>query len=150
SLATLYDSLPKLYLSRQKVDCPFAKYPQVLAAVREKYAGKKTDELDGLKIFLDNSSWILFRGSGNSPEFKVFAESSNQHHATQLGNQGLDLVKKVLTEVNEPSMAEDSLGVFAAMGKFPKQVGQVLHDMATEHVPASCNLVSNIVVSGMG
>lgn len=151
TLSELYDSLPKFYQSRLKIDCAFDKYPQVLQAVKDKYLSKKIDDLDGLKVYLDTDSWILFRGSGNSPEFKVFAESKNEHLARELGNQGLDLVKKVLTK-EQPVMgiAGDSLGVLAAIGKFPKQVHQVLSEMPLQHVPTSCNLVHNIVVSGMG
>lgn len=151
SMADLYDSLPKLYLSRQKVDCSFDKYPQVLEAVRNRFTSKRIDETDGVKVFLDGDEWILFRGSGNSPEFKIFAQSNTEMAANKLGNEGLALVKSVITRhVSTTGIGQDSKNVFAAMGKFPDQVSQVLTEMPLQHVPASCNLVSNIVVSGMG
>jgi glucose/mannose-6-phosphate isomerase len=151
TLAELYDSLPRLYLSRQKVDCAFNKYSQVLEAVRQRYESKRIDDTDGLKVFLEDDDWILFRGSGNSPEFKVFAQSGNEVLANKLGNEGIALVKSVITKHQAPSgLGQDSKNVFAAMSKFPEQVAQVLTEMPLQHVPTSCNLVSNIVVSGMG
>lgn len=151
TLTELYDSLPKLYLTRQKVDCPFAKYDQVLAAVRQKFASKKIEDLDGLKVHMTPDEWVLFRGSGNSPEFKIFAESPNEKRSLRLGNEGLDLVRSVITKSHQSTGAGgDSLGVLAAIGMLPKQVHQVLTEMPLQHVPVNCNLVNNIVVSGMG
>lgn len=44
----------------------------------------------------------------------------------------------------------DTLKVGSSIDQFPDQVNQVIHEMATETLPANCSLVDNIVVSGMG
>ncbi|MBI3397254.1 hypothetical protein HY045_02145 [Candidatus Woesebacteria bacterium] len=54
--------------------------------------------MDGLKIWLDEKTWILFRSSSNAPEFRVFVESPSEEKSKQLLQQGLDLVRKVISE----------------------------------------------------
>jgi len=150
-LSQLYDSLPKYFQYREKIDCAFDKYPSILQRVKERYQGQHLEELDGLKIIFPNDSWLLFRGSGNAPEFKVFAESKSLQDANKLGQQGLALVKSIITHIRHlPGLGTDSLGVYAAIGKFPDQCQQVLSEMPLQIIPSECNLVDNIVVSGMG
>lgn len=96
SLSQLIGELPRFFLYRTKVDCPWEKDNEVLAAAKAKFKGIKTEELDGLKIWTDNTTWVLFRSSQNAPEFRVFAEAKTQEEATKLGEDGIKLVKEVI------------------------------------------------------
>lgn len=98
SLKQLVGELPRFYLYRTKVDCPWELDQKVLKAAKEKFKGIKIEELDGLKIWLDETTWILFRPSANAPEFRVFAEAKTQNQATQLGEDGIKLVKEVISK----------------------------------------------------
>lgn len=95
-LEQLVDELPKFYLYRTKVDCPWELDLKVLQAAKEKFKSKKIEELDGLKIWVDESTWILFRASANAPEFRVFAEAKSEKEARKLGEDGIKLVKEVI------------------------------------------------------
>ncbi len=152
SLAQLYDSLPKYYLFRDKIDCPFAKYSQVLDAAREKYAARPINDLDGLKIDLGEDEWILFRGSGNAPEFRVFVQSPDEKRSQKLGREGIDLVRNLLHGVRPYAAIQrlDTLNILGSIRALPDQCAQVISEMAQAIVPSSCNLVNNIVISGMG
>lgn len=100
SLGQLVSELPKFYIYRTKVDCPWEKDEKVLERVKKEYKGIKTEEIDGLKIWVDNSTWILFRASQNAPEFRVFAESKTEKQARKLGEDGIKLVYETISAKN--------------------------------------------------
>lgn len=155
-LSSALKELPDLHILRDKVDCPFKLYDRIYAAVREKYSGFRIDVTDGVKVWLDNDQWLLFRGSGNAPEFRVFAESPDAHTTKSLFTSGMNLVRSVI----HPSLSEnashssnptaDSLGIYKSILAFPDQCDQVLREMSQQSIPTSCFLASNVVVSGMG
>lgn len=96
TLSGLTAELPALFISKAKVDCPAKLNQIILAAAAKTYSRYRVERLDGLKIWLDKSTWILFRPSSNSPEFRVFAESPFKRQADQLVADGLELVKTYL------------------------------------------------------
>ncbi|KKU79195.1 MAG: hypothetical protein UY06_C0028G0002 [Candidatus Amesbacteria bacterium GW2011_GWA2_47_70] len=157
SLSVLYDSLPKYYLFRDKIDCPFNRYDRVYNAVREKYSNRNINDLDGLKVDLGSSEWILFRGSGNAPEFRVFVQSSDEKNSLKLGHEVLSWVKSLLHRVEpspfgpgQGSTLFDSLHILDSITAIPDQCAQVISEVAQATVPPGCSLVNNIVISGMG
>lgn len=152
-LSTLYDSLPKLALFRDKIDCPFDKYDAIYSLAKEKYAQHRIEDIDGIKIYLSEDDWLLFRGSGNAPEFRIFAQSSSQQKADRLGQTGLQLVRSVIapyTDFQKTRTGSDSMSVFQSIKQFDEQCQQVIREIAAIQIPSSCSLVENIVVSGMG
>lgn len=102
SFSELVATLPKFYMSRTKVDCPSNLNPQILKVAKEKFSakggGEKVEELDGIKIWLDSKTWILFRPSSNAPEFRVFAESDQGNKSKKLLSDGIKLVKGVIAQ----------------------------------------------------
>ncbi|MFZ5366389.1 MAG: hypothetical protein ACOZBZ_03835 [Patescibacteria group bacterium] len=96
SLRELVSELPKFYLYKTKVDCPWELDEKVLREAKIRFQGIKIEEIDGLKIWLSNSTWILFRTSQNAPEFRVFCEAKSEKEARKLGEDGIELVKQVI------------------------------------------------------
>jgi len=153
SLSTLYFQLPQYYLYKDKIDCPMDKYTQIYIATRDKYADKQMDNTDGVKVALENDDWILFRASGNAPEFRVFVQSWDKSTAERLGQAGITWVKSLIYD--QPTSAlvpliTDSLHIKESIIEFPNQFKQVMEDIALQHVPSECMLVKNIVLAGMG
>ena len=95
-LSQLVGALPKFFIFKTKVDCPWKIVPLIINKAKEEFKGMKTEELDGLKIWVDKTNWILFRSSSNAPEFRVFTEASSQAEATKLGQKGIELVEEVI------------------------------------------------------
>ena len=149
-LSDLYSALPQFHLYREKIDCPFDNYDRIYSAVREKYSD--INDLDGIKVNLGHDEWILFRGSGNAPEFRVFVQSPDPNRAQRLGQEGLAFVKSQVYRVSPLRAASklDSLGIFESIQALPDQCAQVISEVSQQSIPASCSLVSNIVISGMG
>jgi phosphomannomutase/phosphoglucomutase len=95
TFSELVATLPKYYLARDKVEYEWSQKDKIIAAAKEQFKGEKVEDLDGLKIWLTGSSWILFRSSLNAPEFRVFVESQDKIEADNLLKQGLALVKEI-------------------------------------------------------
>jgi phosphomannomutase len=86
--------LPKFFLSKTKVDYKWELKDKILKEAKEEFQGEKVEEIDGLKIWLDSTTWILFRSSMNAPEFRVFAESDDEVKSKELLEKGINFVKK--------------------------------------------------------
>ncbi len=54
------------------------------------------DQTDGLRIFLENEEIVHFRPSGNAPELRCYAESSDQERSKILVSESLSRLKVVL------------------------------------------------------
>lgn len=91
TLRELIGEFPQLYLSRAKIDCPTNIYPTILESVKNKFKGI-IEDIDGIKIWKDDQSWLLFRPSSNAPEFRVFAEATTQDAALKLCEEGINFV----------------------------------------------------------
>ncbi|MFH1289234.1 MAG: hypothetical protein ABIH88_00755, partial [Patescibacteria group bacterium] len=100
SLKELVSLLPKFYLHRLKIDCPTSLNKKILLAAEKEYKAVKIEKLDGLKLWLDKTTWILFRPSNNAPEFRVFVEAKTSQKAEDQANKGIDFVKKIMKGEN--------------------------------------------------
>lgn len=154
SFSTLMSELPRLSLFRDKVDCPFDRYNDIYTAVLEKYSQSQIDKTDGVKVFLGHNEWILFRGSGNAPEFRIMVESSNSRKAEHLGQEALFWVKTIIvpTKLSTRTIQRsvDTLHILDAIKAFPDQCEQVISEISQQQIPSQCSLVQNVVISGMG
>ncbi len=61
------------------------------AAPPERFAGRKVasvNQLDGMKLLLDDGSWILVRESGTEPVARVYAEAKSEADCVALARAG--------------------------------------------------------------
>jgi len=96
SFSQMIGTLPKYYMFRTKVDYKWEQQQKILDTAKAEFNGIKVDETDGLKIWLSEDTWILFRSSQNAPEFRVSAESSEESKAKQLLEGGMKLVNNIV------------------------------------------------------
>lgn len=94
-MSSLINTLPQFYLYRVKVDCPRKLNPLIIEKAKENFKGE-VEEMDGVKIWLDDNSWLLFRPSSNAPEFRVFAEAKTRQKAKNLGQKGIQFVQDII------------------------------------------------------
>lgn len=97
SLKDLVGTLPRFFIYRAKIECSMSLYPAILDAVKNKsWEGDvRIEDIDGLKIWVGEKTWVLFRPSLNAPEFRVFAEANVEEEAIRLGEEGMDFVINV-------------------------------------------------------
>jgi phosphomannomutase/phosphoglucomutase len=94
SLSQEMDALPSSFTTKGKIECPkddFKKIAKILKA--EPY---KKDLTDGIKLLLDDSSWIMVRLSGTEPIARIYAESSSQSKLDEIFAKYLQKVKTAL------------------------------------------------------
>ena len=63
----------------------------------DRFAGKRvasTNSLDGLKLLLEDGSWILVRESGTEPVARVYVEASSEDRLTSLAQAGRELLSQ--------------------------------------------------------
>ncbi|HJX45561.1 MAG TPA: hypothetical protein VJ399_00105 [Patescibacteria group bacterium] len=93
-LSNVISELPKYYILRDKISYKWELKDKIIREAKINFKGEKIEEIDGLKIWIDDNTWILFRSSLNAPEFRVFVESKSNEKAKDLIKKGLDFVKK--------------------------------------------------------
>lgn len=99
SLGELVGELPKFYIRRAKFACPTEKFAHILEQAKKFQKAVAIDETDGVKLILDAATWVLFRPSGNAPEFRIFVESNSATKANQLLDHALSFAKKLAGEL---------------------------------------------------
>lgn len=92
----MVDTLPKYFMARTKVDYKWKLQEKILKEAERKFKGIRVEKIDGLKIWLDKNTWILFRSSQNAPEFRVFAESESKATSDKLLKDGVKFVQDVI------------------------------------------------------
>lgn len=87
---------------KQSVPCPDAKKQTVLATLIEILPNtiggvpvRETSDLDGVKVFLDDNSWMLVRPSGTEPKLRIYAEASSVNRVEALLKEGTSLIEAV-------------------------------------------------------
>jgi len=94
-LHELVGELPEFYIRRSKFDCPTEKFGLILEKAKGFLTSQSIDTTDGVKLILDKNTWILFRPSGNAPEFRVFVESNQETKANQYLTHALSFAKQI-------------------------------------------------------
>jgi len=97
-ISELIAEMPKFYLARDKVEYKWELKEKIVSEAKNQFKGIKVEEIDGLKIWIDDNTWILFRSSSNAPEFRVFAESKSEEKAKRLLDDGINFVKEIITQ----------------------------------------------------
>ncbi len=102
TLKELVNTLPQFFVYRTKIECPMNMYTEILNSVKIKYLDSdvRIENIDGLKIWTNKNTWILFRPSYNAPEFRVFAEATTEADAVKIGIEGINFVANVILEEN--------------------------------------------------
>jgi phosphomannomutase len=54
----------------------------------------KVDDSDGLKFFLEDTSWLMLRASGTEPIIRIYSESKNGSQSFKLLDFGKELILK--------------------------------------------------------
>ena len=96
TFSQLVGQLPKFFMFRTKVDYKWELKDKILEEAKRHFKGVRVEEMDGLKIWINDTTWMLFRSSANAPEFRVFAESKNEEEAKKLLVDGIALVNNII------------------------------------------------------
>ncbi len=95
----LLDEHGTITQERVSVDCPESEKPRVLdalsGAIPESVAGTRVEDVntaDGVKLLLEDGSWLLVRPSGTEPKLRIYAEAGDEGRVDALLDAGRELV----------------------------------------------------------
>ncbi|MDE1763443.1 MAG: phosphoglucosamine mutase [Thaumarchaeota archaeon] len=88
------DSLPPSFTTKGKLECSKDDFKKILYALKnEPY---KKDLTDGIKMFLDKSSWVMVRLSGTEPIARIYAESDTEDKLAEIFNKYMSKIKRAV------------------------------------------------------
>jgi phosphomannomutase/phosphoglucomutase len=94
SLSQEMNLLSPSFTTKGKIDCSKDNFKKILKILKtETY---KKDLTDGIKLFLDESNWVMIRLSGTEPIARIYAESSSQARLDEIFAKYLQKVKAVV------------------------------------------------------
>ncbi len=75
--------LPRYHRAAADVACPWERKGMVMRRLHEETQDQKTEQLDGIKVFLD-TGWVLVLPDVTGPSLHVRAESADRERADAL------------------------------------------------------------------
>ena len=95
-VSELRATFPEYCISKNRIDLtPEIDVDKVLEAVKEKYAGERINDRDGVKIdFADG--WVHLRKSNTEPIIRVYSEAATMEEADELAKKVIDVVWEVV------------------------------------------------------
>ena len=95
-VSELRATFPEYCISKNRIDLtPEINVDKVLEAVKEKYAGERINDKDGVKIdFADG--WVHLRKSNTEPIIRVYSEAATMEEADALAKKVIDVVWEVV------------------------------------------------------
>ena len=95
-VSELRATFPEYCISKNRIDLtPEIDVDKVLEAVKEKYAGERINDKDGVKIdFADG--WVHLRKSNTEPIIRVYSEAATMEEADVLAKKVIDVVWEVV------------------------------------------------------
>ena len=95
-VSELRATFPEYCISKNRIDLtPEIDVDKVLEAVKEKYAGERINDKDGVKIdFADG--WVHLRKSNTEPIIRVYSEAATMEEADALAKKVIDVVWDVV------------------------------------------------------
>jgi len=94
-LSELINALPKFYQYKTKFACTKEQSSSVIEHLMSKASGK-VETLDGLKILINDTSWIMVRQSGTEPVMRLYAESNDSKFLNEIVQNYTEQISKII------------------------------------------------------
>lgn len=86
TLSDVVATLPSYHIATKRVPCPWDQKGTVMRLLNEQYRDRIIEQLDGVKIRLDEREWVLLVPDPDEPMFTVYAESDSDDNANTLAD----------------------------------------------------------------
>jgi phosphomannomutase/phosphoglucomutase len=77
SLSELNSMHRRFYQYKTKFQCSSTESLRVIEELRNDAKDKRVENIDGIKIWIDDESWVMVRQSGTEPIMRLYAEASD-------------------------------------------------------------------------
>jgi phosphomannomutase/phosphoglucomutase len=102
TLSSIYSILGETFQYKSSINLSSKDDIQrVLQVCSEHGSVFKVEKVDGVKIWFDSESWIMFRPSGTEPLIRIYSESNDNNLMNSKVKEYLNLIKKLMNiEIN--------------------------------------------------
>ncbi len=101
SLSSIYSLFDNTYQHKSSLKVSdTSTISKVIALCKDHGSPIKIESIDGIKIWFDSDSWIMFRPSGTEPLIRIYAESDDKSLLDSKVKEYLNLIKDYLV-INE-------------------------------------------------
>ncbi|NLX15056.1 MAG: phosphoglucosamine mutase [Phycisphaerales bacterium] len=83
SVSQLVAEIPHYVMIKEKFPCPSERIARVLAAVKDRYAGRRINDIDGVRVDFDDA-WVHVRGSNTEPIIRIIGEARDEPRIREL------------------------------------------------------------------
>lgn len=98
-LSELFLSLPTVFQYKSKFPCSdMGLIKKVIVNVKNHGSPMKIETLDGVKVWLDEESWLMLRPSGTEPLIRIYGESSDEMLLNSKVNEYTRIIRETLGE----------------------------------------------------
>lgn len=95
-VSELRATYPPYFISKQRMDLtPDIDVDALLERVKEKFAGKEINDIDGVKIDFP-TKWVHLRKSNTEPIIRIYSEASTLQEADALGQEIIDIIQAMI------------------------------------------------------
>ena len=84
TLSEVIATLPPYHTAQKRVLCPWDQKGTVMRLLNEQYKDRISDQMDGVKIRLDEREWVLIVPEADEPVFTIYTEAASPENATTL------------------------------------------------------------------
>ena len=84
TLSDVVATLPPYHTAQKRVLCPWDQKGAVMRLLNEQYKDRISDQMDGVKIRLDEREWVLIVPESDEPVFTIYTEAASPENATTL------------------------------------------------------------------
>ncbi len=85
--------LPPYHTSRKTVVCPWDQKGTVMRLLNEQYRDRIVEQVDGLKVQVDPSEWVLIVPESDEAVFTIFAEAPTDEAASALADRDVRVIE---------------------------------------------------------
>lgn len=94
-LSEIMNLLPKFYQYKTKFRCTKEQSSKVVEHLMSNAKGK-LETLDGVKIWINDKSWIMVRQSGTEPVMRLYAESNDKKFLNEIAKNYIAQTTKIM------------------------------------------------------
>jgi mannose-1-phosphate guanylyltransferase/phosphomannomutase len=95
TLSEVVANLPPFEMAHERVPCPWETKGTVMRRLNEQAQDHQVENIDGVKIRLNETDWVLVLPDPDYPLFHVYSESTSRAQATALTQRYAELVKQL-------------------------------------------------------
>lgn len=94
-LSEVVDALPDYHMAKRRVDCPWEMKGTVMRRLNEDFQRSQEPQIDGVKIQLNNSDWVLILPDPDKPLFRILAEAGSDEEAEAVADRYARVVEEL-------------------------------------------------------